>query len=62
MDFTRAAEAIALSHTHSHIHAHTTHQKYGCNILTPKTTDTLLIDTSLTRAEGLNSGITCWME
>lgn len=48
----------SLSYTHTH--PRTQHQKYGCNIITPKTTDTLPINTSLTRVEGLDSEITCW--
>lgn len=39
--------------THTPAHTYTQHHKYGCNIITPKTTDTLPINTSSTRAEGL---------
>lgn len=44
----------------THTPAHTQHHKYGCNIGTPKTTDTLLINTFSNRAEGLKCKITCW--
>lgn len=43
MDFTWAFEDnCARSHTRTLTHTHTyiQHQKYGCNIITPKTTDT----------------------
>ena len=48
MGFTGAIEAISVTtaptHTlsHTHTHTHTQHQKYGCNIITPITTVTLL--------------------
>lgn len=45
MDFTWAFEDnCARSHTRTrtltHTHTYIQHQKYGCNIITPKTTDT----------------------
>ena len=42
------------THTHTFTHTRTQHQKYGCNIRTPKTTDTLLNSES---PAGWNEGL-----